>query len=85
MSATTYAAFDNTVSQHKVKGWVPASGLQSDQVKEKTKPRQIYAVPLVWRNYCYIGYCEITRSTFLQCETVSIPSPFAVPGTQQGD
>lgn len=31
-----------------------------------------------------IGCCETTRSTSLQCETVSIPLPSAVPGAWQG-
>lgn len=39
--------------QHNAKGWGPASALQTDQVKEKTEPGQIYTVSLVWRN-CHL-------------------------------
>lgn len=40
-SATTYFwyDFDKSASQYNAKGWVPASGLQTDQVKKKKRAK----------------------------------------------
>lgn len=55
--------------------------------KWKKKPSQDKYTPFYWYgeiSVC-IAYCEITRTTSLQCRTASIPLPFAVPGAQQWD